>query len=485
LGAIEEERLNLDKHSLGYFPKESTAYLLDAHGLEWRNIDHIAVTYDYNFFRPTKHSIDPNTSFRQAYGLPLPSTGIDERYNTERMQTFLEDLAINFGTGHIPPVTYVKHHKTHAASAYHASGFVDPTLVVTIDGQGEDESTTVWVGTDGTLRKISATVPFTHSVGHFYHIVTVLLGYRRNDEGKVMGFAPYGTPQTRQEEAVVDQLRALFADSMWFDRAKGQIQLNSENYEFSTNSIFPGLQFTSPFLRRLFKVIPEQPASHLGRNLSPANRNMAHLAFVAQERVEYVIADMIDYYRNEHSETNGIRHVAIAGGLALNIASNGKLIQQKIVDPDKLFVPAYPADDGTAVGAALSVAAEEYGLNVHRAQSSASYGRTYSPQQIQDVFTKFGLVEGVDYHRLHDDRTLVDVVAKSLAAEGTVAWFQGGSELGPRHLGIEVFFIACIPPTETRRSIGSKDANPGARRHCQSSKKKPPAISMVSLPLPS
>src|SRR3989338_2418812 len=101
-------------------------------------------------------------------------------------------MAGSYGTRYIPPVTFVKHHKAHAAAAYYASGFTEPTLVVSIDGQGEDESTSIWLARNGKLEKIARTTPFIHSLGHFYHIFTVYLGYQRQDEGKLMGYAPYG-----------------------------------------------------------------------------------------------------------------------------------------------------------------------------------------------------------------------------------------------------------------------------------------------------
>jgi carbamoyltransferase len=435
IGAIEEERLTLNKHEAAYFPKESVRYLLDVHGIIWDDLAHIAITYDYNFYRPAPRSKAPDFLFREKHHLPLPPTGVDRRYDTDQLQSFLETLAHSYGSGYIPPVTFVKHHKCHAVAAYHASGFMAPTLVVTIDGQGEDESSTVWIGTGGTLKKIAATTPFIHSLGHFYHIFTIYLGYRRYDEGKVMGFAPYGVPANEEEAKTVSQLRKMIAPLIRFNRKTCRIEMDRQYLVPSADNALPGINLSETFLDDLDKIVPRMPPEKNGSNLVPEDRKSAHLAYVVQERTEQVVMDIVDYYLNEYPDTMGVEHVVLAGGLALNIMANGRLIKEGRVKPENLFIPAYPADEGTAVGAALSVSAEEYSLDTHRQVSKVSFGKTYSDASIQEVLNRFGLTEGTDYDRVQTDEKLVEKVADSIVKNETVAWFQGGAELGPRALG--------------------------------------------------
>ncbi|MDR1120437.1 MAG: hypothetical protein LBM08_05925 [Dysgonamonadaceae bacterium] len=435
IGAIEEERLTLNKHEAAYFPKESTRYLLDAHGLTWDDLAHIAITYDYNFYKYTPRSKDPNFLFREEHHLPFPPTGVDHRYDTDRLQSFLETLAHSYGSGYIPPVTFVKHHKCHAVAAYHASGFTAPTLVVTIDGQGEDESSTVWLGTGGTLKKIAATTPFIHSLGHFYHIFTIYLGYQRYDEGKVMGFAPYGAPANEEEVKTVSQLRKMIAPLIRFNRKTRRIETDRQCFAPSADSALPGINLSQTFLDGLDKIVPRMPPEKNGSNLIPEDRKSAHLAYVVQEQTEQVVMDIVDYYLNEYPDTMGVEYVVLAGGLALNIMANGRLIKEGRVKPENLFIPAYPADEGTAVGAALSVSAEEYSLDTHRQARKVSFGKTYSDAAVQEIFNRFGLTEGTDYDRVQTDEELIEKVADSIVRNETVAWFQGGAELGPRALG--------------------------------------------------
>lgn len=432
VGAIEEERLNLDKHSFVSFPKEATRYLLKAHGITWEDIDHVAVSFDYNMYRDTPSSKAPHFYYRKKHHLPFKESYL--RFNTDQYQTFMEEMALENGTGYIPPVTFVKHHKSHAAAAYFASGFTEPTLVLTIDGQGEDESTAAWVAKNGKFRKIARTTPFTQSLGHFYHIFTVYLGYKRNDEGKVMGYAPYGAPQNADEEKTVADLRALMKELIWFNPITQQIEMNQQDVEYTKVRLYPWVKLSESFQQRLGRIVPPMREG-TGRDLKPEDRSRAHLAFVMQERVEQVISDMVSFYLRDNPETKGIKYVAIAGGLGLNIAANGQLVKTGVVDADKLFVPAYPADDGTAIGAALSVSDEEYRLAVQNPVTKISFGKTYSDEEIKRTLDRFGLVEDVDYERIGNDGQLVREVADAIVADKTVAWVQGGAELGPRALG--------------------------------------------------
>lgn len=49
------------------------------------------------------------------------------------------------------PITYIEHHLSHAASAYRVSKFSE-ALVVVIDGCGEEEAFSIWLGEDTKLK---------------------------------------------------------------------------------------------------------------------------------------------------------------------------------------------------------------------------------------------------------------------------------------------------------------------------------------------
>ena len=87
-------------------------------------------------------------------------------------------------------IRFVPHHRAHAVSAFYMSGF-DDALVVTLDGEGEGVSGTVWSGR-GLELELLRSVPEQHSLGLLYREVIRFHGYDMFDGYKVMGLAPYG-----------------------------------------------------------------------------------------------------------------------------------------------------------------------------------------------------------------------------------------------------------------------------------------------------
>lgn len=83
-------------------------------------------------------------------------------------------------------------------------------------------------------------------------------------------------------------------------------------------------------------------------------------------------------------------------------------------------------DSGTALGAALYVA-RELGDEIEP-MSTAALGRGFADDDLEERLA----TAGIAYERPAD---VAEAVAKSLAEDGIVAWFQGRSEFGPRALG--------------------------------------------------
>lgn len=117
------------------------------------------------------------------------------------------------------------------------------------------------------------------------------------------------------------------------------------------------------------------------------------------------------------------RTVVLAGGTALNCASNGKLAVALRGKGQSLVVPPCANDSGVALGAAIAVAAR---VDTVKQVTSAQLGR---PLDI-DSAAKLAAREGV---------TLRDVepqdVAERLAAGQVLGWLDGRAEIGPRALG--------------------------------------------------
>ncbi|GHE07801.1 carbamoyltransferase family protein [Klenkia taihuensis] len=279
-------------------------------------------------------------------------------------------------------VRFVPHHVAHAASAALAAPWGGSCAVLVLDGRGERHSSLAGVYRDGVLE-VLASQQLPHSLGLLYEDVTAHLGFlRSSDEFKVMALASYGRP--RHAEA----LRTLV-------RATGD----------------GGFTTAGVDLAALAKARrPDEPWTD----------EHADLAASVQLVVEEVLLDLARWLRDATGETR----LALAGGVALNCVANTRLAAESgFAD---LWVQPAAGDAGTALGGALELSWR--GGEPTGPFPGADLGRGWTDEEIGAVL-RTARVE----HRRSDD--VADEVARVLAADGVVAWFQGRSEFGPRALG--------------------------------------------------
>ena len=135
--------------------------------------------------------------------------------------------------------------------------------------------------------------------------------------------------------------------------------------------------------------------------------------------------------RSVHKET-GMDYLCLAGGVALNCVSNGRLLRE---GPFKeIWIQPAAGDAGGAIGAALS-AYHEYmekprTLQVPDATKGSYLGPQFSNDQIKVYLDKIG----ANYTEL-EDKSLMPKLAEVMEGEQVVGWFQGRMEFGPRSLG--------------------------------------------------
>lgn len=91
------------------------------------------------------------------------------------------------------PISYVGHHKSHAAAGYYTSTFREACVVV-IDSIGEFDTLTIWDAKGNTLKnKYSMSYP--HSIGLWYSAMTKRIGLKANEEEYIlMGMSALGDP---------------------------------------------------------------------------------------------------------------------------------------------------------------------------------------------------------------------------------------------------------------------------------------------------
>lgn len=292
----------------------------------------------------------------------------------------------------------IDHHLCHAANAVYTSIF-DECVVMTIDGSGETQSTSLYRFHNNDFELLNSS-PNYYSLGLLYASVTKLCGFSpaHGEEWKLMGLAAYGKHSSR--------LYAFFREL---------VKVDGLTIKFTSN-IFQSRSFEKPLLE-IEGVFREE--------CDPDILKSADLAHNFQQAFTDTIIDLCaNVYSLGLSE-----NLAYAGGCALNSSTNGLILER--TNFKQLHIPSAPGDDGNALGALLyqrhkvDRIARDYKLMTPYLGSDLDLERI---EHILD-FGKFS-VEKYD-----DDNALTGLVAGHLADGAIVGWMQGRAEFGPRALG--------------------------------------------------
>jgi len=122
------------------------------------------------------------------------------------------------------------------------------------------------------------------------------------------------------------------------------------------------------------------------------------------------------------------KYLCLAGGCALNVLTNRRILDEKLFDD--VFVFPGASDCGLCVGAAAYASWKltgkaEFPTNV------AALGLSYSQEQVDAAFNTSGLRP-----RMYEsDEIVVNMTADRTAGGAVVGWHEGPSEFGPRALG--------------------------------------------------
>jgi carbamoyltransferase len=407
--AAQEERFTRLKHDAS-FPHHAVKYVLDEGGVPLESLSAV-VFYEKSMIKferllETYHAFAPRgiASFLSAMPVWIKDKLFMKRKLGEELSAFGKLKA---------PIWFTEHHLSHAASAFYPSPF-DEAAILTIDGAGEWATSTICKGT-GNGIEILKELHFPHSVGLLYSAFTYYTGFRVNSgEYKLMGLSPYGQPEDNQTKEFKNKITNYLVDI----RADGSIFLNMDYFDFAT-----GLKMTNNRKwKALFGIPPREPESEL----SKPYMNLAH---AIQEVTEEIVLRMAYHTK----KITGSNNLVLAGGVALNCVTNGKLLNSCWFN--NLWIQPAAGDAGGAVGAAL--AGWYIGLKHSRIPEkpdgmNGSYlGPEYSEKDIQRIIVKYN-AESLHYQ---NEEQLYNEIASLLADGHVVGWFQGRMEFGPRALG--------------------------------------------------
>ena len=412
VAAIQEERLNNIKHFTGV-PERSILEVFNIAKAHPCEVSLIAlVSYD-----------PPGTENLQSFSTktlvklsPLLHSDSYIRFYTNykkshRSFKLLKKVFQKLGL--IGTETIVIEHQTaHASVAYRSSPWgygnnrssngkgnetVPEVLILTADGSGDALSSTVNIGRQGLIERIAFSSYYDSLGNAFYSEITRFLGLKPWDhENKIMGLAPYG-----KAEYCIDRIRKII-------RIDDNKPLRFQN---TIGAIGSNIQ---PKLKKLL-----------------ANQRFDNIAAAAQQHLE----DLMKKWVENAIRLTGIKNVACAGGIFLNVKVNKLLRESKELE-DIFFYPA-PDDEGSPVGAALQGYYEfclREGITPeHTPIADTYYGPSYDNDElIKDILVKKNGNSKWKYELCHD----IDKTAAELIVKGKIlARCAGGVEWGPRALG--------------------------------------------------
>lgn len=392
--AIEKERLTRIKHDGGN-DALAIKYCLEAEGIELSDVSLVVQTANFD--------------------IPNP-----KQFKGKRI----------FNDENSPEIITISHHLAHAYSAIGTSPFSEGAIMV-IDGCGsplsqylalhpeEQKNIDVNLINESQMRcekdsfyhfndnKLTPLfkdfsemeeltndhlrMPTTkHSIGGFYAAISNYIFGDMEDVGKLMGLAPFGRTNKFNFEAFEFVSERLYVKEDW----KNNFTNPSKGYDY---------------FKEYFSYY-------------------ADVAKWAQEQVEKAIVNCLNYRIKRFPHKN----LCYTGGVALNAVANAKL--QDCLSENTIFFEPAAGDNGLALGCAF------YGWIAHLKKpklahdGNTCFGKQYLQEEINEIVKK-ELNENFKKIFFEYEEQLLLYCAEKLNEGKTVAWFQSGSEFGPRSLG--------------------------------------------------
>jgi carbamoyltransferase len=391
VAAAEEERFSRVKHD-PRLPVSAFRFCLEAGRIGITDVD--CVAYYEMPVRKLARQLWSGAPAGAPPDLPWLDPGRPER-------------AIREGLGYEGPIRLFEHHASHAASAFFWSG-CEAAAVLTVDGVGEWATTTYGRGRGASIERL-AEVEFPHSLGLLYSTITSWLGFAVNDgEYKVMGLAPYGEPR------FLEAMRQLVSSG-----PGGQFRLDLHYFDF-----LRGPRMFSPRLSELLGAPPRSP----GGEITQLHKDVARSL---QAVLEEILLEKAAWL---HEQT-GLPDLCMAGGVALNVVANGRLLREGPFD--RLFVQPAAGDSGGCLGAAalahVELTGERPRIQVDGGPMRHAFlGPRWSADAVAEILAATGL-PAADFRGREAE--LLEAVVDRLVRGEVIGWFHGALELGPRALG--------------------------------------------------
>jgi len=390
--ASAEERFNREKHS-GKFPYNAIKFSLKEAGISDINeVDEIAIIFDYWKLIRYLHVY----GFFKFFPAHTKTSFAGGLYQAKKIASIKRILKKELG--YKGSIKFLDHHNCHASTVYYTSDF-DSAAVLTVDGRGEKACTRIY-SASGTELKQQFQLDYPNSLGVFYTSITEYLGFKKDeDEGKIMGLAPYGSTK------LVDKMRQVL------DTKGKTYKLNLAFFEMQND---PSKNVSDEFVR----IFGPRRAKK-----DPLTQHHKDIARAAQALLEEAMINLARYAKELTDEDN----LCLSGGVALNSVANGHILQEKIFD--NIYIYPAAGDDGACAGAALYSYYQQNDERVFDKENQTPYlGYASNEAEILKAIKKNKL-------QYKKSKNIAKDAAKLIAEDKFVGWYQGRAEFGPRALG--------------------------------------------------
>jgi len=332
INAIEEERFNRVKTSLGYFPYYSIKNILDVNRLNIKDIDLIVST-----------------------GKTYPT--LKQKIRNSLVQLF----------GYSPKIILMPHYLAHAYGSYYSSGY-DESLVISMDAMGDKVSMIIANASKNKFKEIyrSGNGLQDESVGCFYASFTEYLGFRRSEgEFKLMGMAAYGKKKYNLDKIIKVKKNPF------------KIEVNPNltvEKKFPVTSTFEPM-VNIDFLKKISN------GKYVFKKTSQKKYTQDHfdLAYSVQKKYEEILLSVVKKFKKNH------KRLCLSGGCALNCLANSYLLDYF----EDIYVMPAASDRGLSIGCAY-YGAKKNGLKTYPVKNMF-LGKSYKEKEIKQSLALSGI----------------------------------------------------------------------------------------------
>lgn len=399
--ALQEERLTRIKNH-DVFPARAVEWLLSEAGCGWDGVDAVAMN---GFHMPVHRDRDrlirdtrwggsnkPGRAIRRWARSFGPVLDLWKARRREEREAEAKAAGVD-----LSKLVYIEHHRCHAEAAYWGSRWRgEPVLVLTADGAGDDICATVnTADAQGKIKRL-VQIDESHSPAMVYLTVTTLLGMVPNEhEYKLMGMAPYGS--AKGAEAVYKIFEQMFE----WDPAQPLV--------WRRRSGVPNTYYCYDWLRDRLDL-----------------KRFDIICAGMQLWVERLLAEWV---RRAIAAT-GIRKVALAGGIFMNVKANQAIAE--LPEVEDLFVFPSCGDETNPMGAAWAVYSER---KKESDPQIAPLGPIYWGPDVEEKEIEAALKAAEADFRFERPENIAAHAAQFLARGDVVARVDGRAEFGARALG--------------------------------------------------